>query len=38
MTVYRPECRICRHAVIKDGIFIGGDNRKCNMERKDNGK
>ena len=38
MTVYRPECWICIHAVIKEGDFKGCSNKTCNLEFRDGKK
>ena len=34
MTVYLPECWVCKHGIIRDGEFAGCDNECCKFEKK----
>ena len=34
MTVYFPECWVCKHAIVNDGEFCGCDSKCCEFEGK----
>ena len=35
LTVYRPDCWICKHAIVENDVFVGCDNGKCKWEKRE---